>query len=509
MERLTWEKLLSTERERPSQSSIHGKTEKNACNYVARNEFEADYDRIVGSSSVRRLQDKAQVFPLQEDDVTRTRLTHSIEVSAMARSLGKAVGHALEQREGENFTPEQTEKLAALLQVAGLIHDLGNPPFGHYGETVIQRWFEEYFEKESPAGFASKQSNANPEEAQEDNPDEEQEKTDFLYFDGNVQNLRIVSKLQAQNDTYGANFTYATLATIMKYPWPSHKRAGGKKKFGYFKSEEALALKIREKLGLSEKVRHPATYLLEAADDIIYLCDDIEDGVKKGYIKWKDEYEKIKSNLKDVEYLNDVFEKIDNKIVDPRMDEHERLIAQARNFRNIIQTHLFVHSVEAFLENYEKIMANQDIGGFELLHKEKRLIDELKRVTKDNCFACHEVLALELEGDRVISALLDIFVNGLLKNDPDKWLDTRTYCGKIFALISPNFIYCTLFKHASQDEIDLEVKKMEEDPYNYQIEQLKNLTKYDVLHLVTDFISGMTDSYAVNLYQELCGIRRP
>ena len=140
MATLEWNKLLCTKRERESKSG-------SSINPV-RNEFEADYDRIVGSSSVRRLQDKAQVFPLQQNDVARTRLTHSMEVSALARSLGKAVGRRLEEKEIFQDR-EQTEKLSALLQVAGLIHDLGNPPFGHYGETVIRDWFGKWFSGEA------------------------------------------------------------------------------------------------------------------------------------------------------------------------------------------------------------------------------------------------------------------------------------------------------------------------------------------------------------------------
>lgn len=129
---LEWEKLLCEERERKS----GGKTKES---YITRNQFDADYDRIVGSSSVRRLQDKAQVFPLQQNDVVRTRLTHSMEVSAIARSLAKSVGLELERR--KIFNREQTEKLMGMLQTAGLIHDLGNPPFGHYGETAIRNWY--------------------------------------------------------------------------------------------------------------------------------------------------------------------------------------------------------------------------------------------------------------------------------------------------------------------------------------------------------------------------------
>lgn len=496
MEKLTWEKLLSTERERPSSVFMDTNTSDN---YIARNAFEADYDRIVGSSSVRRLQDKAQVFPLQEGDVARTRLTHSIEVSAMARSFGKAVGQALEKREGTNFTSEKTEELAALLQVAGLIHDLGNPPFGHYGETIIRQWFKKYL-KNHPHLLESEM--------------DDQEKRDFLYFDGNVQNLRIVTKLQTQNDTYGANFTYATLATIMKYPWPSSAGAATKGKFGYFKSEQDLAFKIRSTLGLGDMVRHPATYLLEAADDIIYLCDDIEDGVKKGYVNWDSEYQKLKSKLDhSSEKLHEIFEKIDKKYVDERMEVHEQTIARARNFRNIVQTFLFSRCVETFLNHYDNIiMANiytEETKGFELLKCEEPLVKELKRITRDNCFACHEVLALELEGDRVISTLLDIFTDALLSNPVEDLVKTNRYCGKIFALISPNFVYRTLHDHASRNEIIKEVQAMQKEPEQYKIRRLRKLSRYELLHLITDFISGMSDSYAVKLYQELCGIRRP
>lgn len=491
MSQLEWAKLLSDKRERPS-------SRKKGEKYVARNEFEADYDRIVGSSSVRRLQDKAQVFPLQEGDVARTRLTHSIEVSAMARSMGKAVGRELEKKYPDEFISENTEQLASLLQVAGLIHDLGNPPFGHYGETVIQDWFSTWF-KEERDGFPSTYLGGLT----------EQEKNDFLYFDGNVQNIRIVSKLQIQNDTYGANFTYATLGTIMKYPWRSNQTPEGKRKFGYFKSEEELANDVRATLGLADKVRHPATYLLEAADDIIYLCDDIEDGVKKGHINWQSELNKIEEHFQDESELKKLLEQTKQKNIDARMSVQEKITASVRNFRNIVQSHLFKRCVGEFVDHYKDIMSNVPLPDYELLKCEDRLIRELKRVTQDNCFVCHEVLALELEGHKVISTLLDVFVNSLVKHSGNELMDTRTYCGKIFALISPNFVFRTLHGHATSEEIIAESKAQISCPTSYIIEKLNKLSLYDRLHLATDFISGMTDSYAVQVYQELMGIRHP
>ena len=216
MSKLDWDRLLCDERIRENKRNKDQSVAKNE--FITRNEFEADYDRIVGSSSVRRLQDKAQVFPLQKNDVVRTRLTHSMEVSALARSIAKTVGIRLEK--GGIFDREKTEKLMGMLQTAGLIHDLGNPPFGHYGETAIRSWYKDRVLKEKKSkilGFK---------------PDQDDE--DFCNFDGNVQNLRIVTKLQTMNDAYGANFTYGTLASIIKYPYSSISKLNLKKenKFG-------------------------------------------------------------------------------------------------------------------------------------------------------------------------------------------------------------------------------------------------------------------------------------
>ena len=474
--RLTWDKLLSEERTRMD----FGKVKNNPF----RNEFEADYDRIVGSSSVRRLQDKAQVFPLQENDFTRTRLTHSVEVSALARSLGKAVGKEIEKIDSENFTPEKTEKLASLLQVAGLIHDLGNPPFGHYGETVIREWFKKWFENEYKT---FQQAKANLKEQAILN---QQEKNDFIFFDGNVQNLRIVTKLQTLNDEHGANFTYGTLSAIIKYPWSSEANEEADK-FGYFASENDIIQHIWEKTGLSEGVRHPATYLLEAADDIIYICDDIEDGVKKGYICWKDEYANLQEAFKNQERYVELFEMINSKETDRHMDASERILAQVRNFRNIVQTYLFMKAKEKFISSYDELMEGR-FESKEILINEKPFIKKLKDITKRNCFGCQEVLELELVGDKVLKTLLDIFVPTILNSTQEEINDTKIYAGKLYKIISPNFKYIACHDYCTGE-----------------YREFKNIPIYDKLHLVVDYISGMTDSYAVNLYKKLVGIELP
>ena len=400
MGQLQWSNLLCEKRQR--MSTTRKEPDANSgINFVTRNEFEADYDRIVGSSSVRRLQDKAQVFPLQKNDVVRTRLTHSIEVSAIARSLAKTVGLELEKR--NEFQREDTEKLMGMLQTAGLIHDLGNPPFGHYGETAIRKWYQDKFFPNSK----------NMSEQDADNNfvgERTQEETDFLYFDGNVQNLRIVTKLQTMNDQYGVNFTYGTLAAIIKYPYASKNTVDDKKKFGYFKSEEDIVRKIWNETGLDEGVRHPATYLLEAADDIVYLCDDIEDGVKKGYIPWEKEYGAIKRIFGKTEKYKKIFESIEKNQPDPALKDEEKIIARVRLFRNYVQGYLMRTAIKTFFDEYDVIM-NGHFGLRDLLEPDLDFVEALKKITGKYCFACEEVLTLEVVGERVIKELLRISRN--------------------------------------------------------------------------------------------------
>ena len=375
MSRLNWRKLFNEERVRKS-TALKGH----------RNAFEIDYDRIVGSSSVRRLQDKAQVFPLQENDFTRTRLTHSLEVSAIASSLGKAVEAQLldlPAADGDGFVQEDANKLPAMLRTAGLAHDLGNPPFGHYGEEIIQKWFRAYFEnaksiyKDYNEFFVPRLN--------------ELQMSDFSNFDGNVQNIRILTKLQMLNDPFGVNFTYATLASLIKYPWNSLGKAlngneisSKQGKFGYFQSEEHLIKKIWSRTGLRDGVRHPATYLLEAADDITYICDDIEDGVKKGLIDWEKEFSALAY-------------KVEKKKKDEFCGKE------------------YVDLIEQYKDD---IIMNGEFGERELTTDAhmNRFVAHLRSITRDNCFCSKEILSLELVGDRVITKLLDIYIPTVIRS---------------------------------------------------------------------------------------------
>ncbi|WP_259343660.1 dGTP triphosphohydrolase [Oceanobacillus picturae] len=245
--------------------------------YDLRNDFDDDYARLIFSSAVRRLQDKAQVFPLDSSDFVRTRLTHSHEVSTLGRSLGISIEENLIK--DKKLNARHKGKLSALLAVVGLIHDLGNPPYGHFGEAAIQRYFSNWFTNNTKGKVVCKTLKA-------------EQVGDFTNFEGNAQTFRLLSKLNNLKDEYGYNLSAASLASILKYPRSSIE--GNKnskvrkannlgvsyKKFGYLQSESIRFQEVKRYTEI-DKYRHPASFLLEAADDIAYSAADIEDGCKK------------------------------------------------------------------------------------------------------------------------------------------------------------------------------------------------------------------------------------
>ena len=271
---MKWEQLLSTQRSR-------GNSGKNRYvkNTDLRSEFEKDYHRIIGSASFRRLQDKTQVFPLDKSDFIRTRLTHSLEVSSFAKSLGQNIGeNILVYKKDPDFTPRMKEDICSILQCAGLIHDIGNPPFGHFGETAIREWFERNLPRLTFHGQPI---------AEVLTP---QMREDLYHFEGNAQALRLVTKLHFLVDEQGMNLTYALLNTIVKYPIASveiNKASGDikDKKMGYYYADAELFEEIQQATG-TNGCRHPLTFILEAADDIAYKTADIEDAFVKGFISY-------------------------------------------------------------------------------------------------------------------------------------------------------------------------------------------------------------------------------
>ncbi len=308
-----------------------------------------------------------------------------------------------------------------------------------------------------------------------------------MLFEGNAQSLRIVSRLQFLNDQYGMNFTYGTLGAIIKYPWGSDSYLADKGKFGYFQSEKSLIELIYKHTGTGKDgFKNPLAYLLEAADDIAYLLADIEDGVKKGKICWREEYARIKTAHLRIN-MDDIFKELDMSF--PELSPEKDYIA-VQKFRIKIQGLLIQEAIEIFITHYDEIMENRFESDLVEGGKFVGVVEKLKEITTRCCFQSDEVLRLELTGEQAINGLLDRFVPAALNVKEES--DFRTREGKLFHLLSKNFRY--VFK---LDDEGNPTRKYE------------SFDVYDKLLLVTDHISGMTDSFAIKQYQQLFGVRMP
>ncbi|MDD4149616.1 MAG: dNTP triphosphohydrolase, partial [Bacteroidales bacterium] len=367
--------------------------------YDGRNPFENDYGRLISSSSIRRLQDKTQVFPLEKSDFIRTRLTHSLEVSY----IGSSIGLSIEKHLIDNKLLDNKFKghISSLLRVSGLVHDLGNPPFGHFGEEAIQHFFKEFFIKNNRI------------------PLTDQEKADFANFDGNVQTFRILRKLHYFGDEFSFNLTFPSLASIIKYPSNSLEGNLGnksaeisKKKFGYFCSEQKDYEKINNLLKLNNR-RHPIVYLLEAADDIAYCAADIEDGVKLGLLTFDDIRKVFSANLKQNIDLLNTLENLYKEII---INSNDKISVVIQKFRVIAQSIMIGEVIESFKENYDSIITGtleKEIIYTSKASDIRKAFKQLQYIVFDS----KKIMQAELAGWESIYGLLEIFINGILSED--------------------------------------------------------------------------------------------
>lgn len=471
---MEWKKLLS-----PRRIGYYGKPSSRQGDL--RSEFEKDYHRIIGSSSFRRLQDKTQVFALDKSDFIRTRLTHSLEVSSFAKSLGQNIAqYLLENGKDESFTVQMKSDICDILQCAGLIHDIGNPPFGHFGEEAIRDWFVRNMRTLRFQGKPVTEILSN------------QMLQDFYHFEGNAQALRQVSKLHFLVNENGMNLTCALLNTIIKYPVSSEgirPRSGNirDKKMGYFYAEQSLYETIGEETGTLGK-RHPLTYILEAADDIAYSTADIEDAFKKGCIT----YEKLREELllaqersgAELSRLNPVAmldHQFDNAIA--RKVEEPHLYA-VQNFLVRLQSSLIFCATYGFTSNYGQIMDGS--CRYDILSRTdgEWVRNALGDIAYRYAFTSRPILQMEVAAGNILNFLLDRFVPAVLYYDTEVPLQIMEK--KLISLISDNYrqIYHLYARNAASSGERLYLR----------------------LLLATDFISGMTDSYARDLYQRLNGI---
>lgn len=464
---MEWSKLLSPKRERT------GRKHKEKNRTDLRSSFEKDYHRIIGSASFRRLQDKTQVFPLDRSDFVRTRLTHSLEVSSFGKSLGQNIGeYILTYNKDPRFTAQMKEDICNILLCAGLIHDIGNPPFGHFGETTIREWFEENLMKLTFGGKPLTQVLS------------ERMLADLYYFEGNAQAFRLVTKLHYLVDETGMNLTYALLNTIVKYPVDSlHVDPSGERiqqrKIGYYLADEELFIKISRETG-AENQRHPLTFILEAADDIAYKTADIEDAFVKGFLSFlalTRELEGVDTgeNFQAYDHLMDLYHGAVNR------KEEEPESYAIKNWIVRVQSFLIACATEGFTENYEAIMSGNYQKDLFAGTKAEKLMEVLGHVAEKYVFMTDEIYKMEVAESRILSFLMEKFVTAAVRySDPNQKMDSIDK--RMLAFISDN--YKKAYLHQAQGK--------------GEIERL-----YLRILLVTDYICGMTDNYAKRLYQEL------
>lgn len=484
---MEWNTLLSTKRMR---GNFPG-AKKSATDL--RSEFEKDYHRIIGSASFRRLQDKTQVFPLDKSDFIRTRLTHSLEVSSFAKSLGQNIGQKLlSEKMDAGFTPQMKEDICHILQCAGLIHDIGNPPFGHFGELAIREWFEKNLKKLDFFGQSV------------DEILKPQMKEDFYHFEGNAQALRLVTKLHYLVDENGMNLTYALLDTIVKYPVPStgiDKTTGNIKdaKMGYYYADRQTYEEISKETGTFSN-RHPLTYILEAADDLAYSTADIEDAFVKGYISYhmlEEELQRLEQENRSCGFAQS--EGIRRQNILPEFPALEKLHTYyqrgvekgiwspesyaVKNWLVRLQGFLITCATDGFTSNYDKIMSGEFTQDLYYGSFGRKLMDMLEELAYEKVFCSNDIYKMEIAEGVILDFLMEKLVSAILYYDTDK--KPASMDKRVVSFISDNYM----------------------NAYRYQAKGKSEAERlYLRLLLVTDYVCGMTDSYAKRLYQELNGI---
>lgn len=477
--RMNWEQLLSTE------TQVKREVEPEDFAKYPMDDLEKDYKAIISSAAFRRLQDKTQVFPLDKSDFVRTRLTHSLEVSTIARQLGimitrNVTGYLPDDFKNKDGKDKLVEKIPEVLSCAGLLHDLGNPPFGHFGEVVIGDWFKNEFQKEE---FCYKKIAIRELLT-------EQMQSDLKNFEGNAQALRILSKIRNKGKSHEINLTTGVIGALIKYPTDSLHVTNKKDpdirrhKLGYYFAEQETFEKVSKETGtwIDEKnvARHPLTFLMEAADDIAYSTADLEDALKKKMFSLKEFIAYFKGNLEDDEKAQLLIKDLERRLENVQDEESEMIAFQ--NWMDYARGWFMYCVTYSFSRNYKSIMN----GEFQrelmqgTFHEKSMKI--FKNAMVEFVYEQPEIVKLELSAKKIISTLLDDFIYAVIYMDEtEEEYKNHQFQKKLCSLIPDNL------------KADYEKAKTNDEGYNLYLRML----------MITDFISGMTDSYAKNLYQEL------
>ena len=444
MKKMNWQQLIDPTRLGKSPNPDSGE----------RTPFQRDYDRILFSSPFRRLKNKTQIFSLPNNDYVRTRLIHSLEVASVGRSLGRAIGYEVVKRDKLSCSEAD---FGDIISAACLAHDIGNPPFGHTGEAAIGLSFDNWDGDRSP-------EKTNILEILNSS-----QKADFSNFEGNAQGFRIVTTLEMKRNRGGMQLTYPTLAAFTKYPRESLIPAdilngySGKsaKKFGFFQAEKDLFKEVAQTLGLIRRddkyywwARHPLSFLVEAADDICYSIVDIEDSYRM----------KCMSFEKAAQFLNAVAQ------VSPSEFSNESENEQIKYLRAKAISVLIKDTVNVFLKYEDDILTGEFDDSLISRGKYHQIIDhQIISYMEANIYCHPTVLGIQVAGFEVLDKLFSCFLNASI--DP-KSAKNRV----IFNMLPEEF------RSSDRDSLYYKVIK------------------------VTDYISGMTDSYATDIFQTISGI---
>ena len=443
---MEWKQLISNKR--------FGQEHKHAERHDDRSEFKRDYDRLIFSSAFRRLQNKTQVFPLPGSIFVHNRLTHSLEVASVGMSIGNDISRHVIQKRPE-LKDTLVEEIGTIVSAACLAHDLGNPPFGHSGEKAIQTFFSE--------GPGQKIKSMVSSEFWDD----------ITHFEGNANAFRILTHRFKGRRQGGFVMPYAMLASIVKYPFASCL-AGDHGKFGFFASDADSYRKIADELGIFCKsapgeplkyARHPLVYMVEAADDICYEIMDIEDSHKLKILSFAETEHLLLSFFDE-----DIQQKIRQRIIDEELtDENEKVVYMRASVIGKLEN----ECVAAFLAHEEEILAGTFEGSLidHISERQKKAYKECEKISYSKIYQSKPVLDIELSGYKIMATLMEVFIE---------------------AAVNPSRFYSKQLLRRVSSQYDIENENLEER-----------------IMAVIDYISGMTDIYALDIYQKINGISLP
>lgn len=415
-----------------------------------RTEFQRDYDRMIFSAPFRRLQNKTQVFPLPGAVFVHNRLTHSLEVASVGRSLGHNISQRI-AREGEDWG-QYSEEISSIVATACLAHDMGNPPFGHSGEKAISHYF----------------STGRGRELLAESDMTEAQKSDLTNFDGNANSLRLLAHSYRGRRDGGFALTFPAVASVIKYP----RSSVGQKKFGYFQQDKKIFDTIMDRLGVlprnaekTEYCRYPLVYLVEAADDICYEIMDVEDAYRLGILEY-DEAVRLLRGFFGSEADDEMNKNIDT-VFEQITDKHEHI----NYLRSIAIGRLVNCCTDIFWNNREAILRGEFKGSLidKLPESEKQAMDKVVSTAMSRIYKHQMVREVELSGFKIIGTLLDTLIT---------------------AMCNPDMYYSSLIEPFV--------------PEQYRVGRDASL--YDKCLAAVDTVASMTDLYALDLYKKVKGI---